>query len=52
LFALPGIFQNKEKIDLIIQYMERNGDMSDNYFEQNLGGDDAESIDNFKERIS
>ena len=37
----------KEKIDLIIQYMERNGDMSENYFEQILGGDDAETIDNF-----
>src|SRR6478736_8397065 len=31
----------REKIELIIQYMERNGDMSDNYFEQILGGDDA-----------
>ncbi len=37
----------KEKIDLIIQYMERNGDLSENYFEQILGGDDAETIDNF-----
>jgi phosphate starvation-inducible PhoH-like protein len=27
----------KEKIDLIVQYMERNGDMSENYFEQILG---------------
>lgn len=40
----------KEKIDLIIQYMERNGDLSANYFEQILGGDDAETIDNFVER--
>lgn len=40
----------REKIDLIIQYMERNGDMSDNYFEQILGGDDAETIDNFVDR--
>ena len=40
----------REKIELIIQYMERNGDMSDNYFEQILGGDDAETIDNFVER--
>ncbi len=40
----------REKIDLIIQYMERNGDMSDNYFEQILGGDDAEAIDNFVDR--
>ncbi len=40
----------KEKIDLVIQYMERNGDMSDKYFEQILGGDDAEVIDNFIDR--
>src|SRR5690348_12586857 len=40
----------KEKIDLIVQYLERNGHMSENYFEQILGGDDAESIDNFVER--
>jgi phosphate starvation-inducible PhoH-like protein len=37
----------KEKIDLIIQYMERSGGMSENYFEQILGGDDAETIDHF-----
>src|SRR5436190_2923842 len=42
----------KEKIDLIIQYMERNGDLSENYFEQILGGDDAETIDNFVDRNS
>src|SRR5688500_1561128 len=40
----------KEKIDLIVQYLQRNGHMSENYFEQILGGDDAESIDNFVER--
>ncbi|HAI82165.1 MAG TPA: phosphate starvation-inducible protein PhoH [Chitinophagaceae bacterium] len=40
----------KEKIDLIIQYMERNGDLSDNYFEQILGGDDAETVDHFVDR--
>lgn len=40
----------KEKINLIIQYMERNGDLSSNYFEQILGGDDAETLDNFVER--
>jgi phosphate starvation-inducible PhoH-like protein len=40
----------KEKIDLVIQYMERNGDMSENYFEQVLGGDDAETIDNFVDK--
>ncbi|HEY2727997.1 MAG TPA: PhoH family protein [Parafilimonas sp.] len=40
----------KEKIDLIIKYMERNGDMSENYLEQILGGDDAETIDNFVDK--
>lgn len=33
----------KEKIGLILQYMERNGDLSDNYFEQILGGDETEA---------
>src|SRR5207249_4692888 len=36
--------------DLIVQYLERNGHMSENYFEQILGGDDADSIDHFIER--
>ncbi|PZP46155.1 MAG: phosphate starvation-inducible protein PhoH [Pseudopedobacter saltans] len=40
----------KEKINLIVQYMERNGDLSSNYFEQILGGDDAETLDNFVDR--
>lgn len=40
----------KEKIDLIVQYLERNGHMSENYFQQILGGDDAETIDNFVDR--
>jgi phosphate starvation-inducible protein PhoH and related proteins len=40
----------KGKIELIVQYLERNGHMSENYFEQILGGDDAESIDNFVDR--
>ncbi len=39
----------KEKIDLLVQYLERNGHVSEQYFEQILGGDDAETIDNFKE---
>ncbi len=51
LSGAPEQIENaKEKIDLIIQYMERNGDMSTNYFEQILGGDDAETIDNFVDR--
>jgi phosphate starvation-inducible protein PhoH and related proteins len=37
----------KEKIDLLVQYLQRNGHVSENYFEQILGGDDAESVDNF-----
>ncbi|MDQ2752393.1 MAG: PhoH family protein, partial [Bacteroidota bacterium] len=45
--APEQVDQAKEKIDLVVQYMERNGDLSDNYFEQILGGDDAETIDNF-----
>ena len=40
----------KEKIDLIIQYLQRNGHLSENYFEQILGGDDAETVDNFIEK--
>lgn len=40
----------KEKIDLIVQYLQRNGHMSENYYAQILGGDDAEVIDNFVER--
>ncbi len=39
----------KEKIILIVQYLERNGHLSENYFEQILGGDDAETVDNFKD---
>lgn len=37
----------KEKIELIVQYLERNGHLSENYFEKILGGDDAETMDNF-----
>jgi len=33
-----------------VQYLERHGHMSENYFEQILGGDDAEAIDHFIER--
>ncbi|MEE6186473.1 PhoH family protein [Niabella digestorum] len=40
----------KEKINLVIAYLERNGSMSNNYFDQILGGDDTEVIDNFIER--
>jgi phosphate starvation-inducible PhoH-like protein len=40
----------REKIGLILQYLERNGHLSENYFEQILGGDDAETIDNFVDK--
>ncbi len=40
----------REKIDLLVQYLERNGNLSENYFEQILGGDDAETVDHFKDR--
>ncbi len=40
----------REKIVLIVQYLERNGHMSENYFEQILGGDDAETVDHFVDR--
>src|SRR5215212_4959591 len=40
----------REKISLIVTYLERNGHMSQNYFEQILGGDDAEVIDHFQEK--
>lgn len=40
----------REKIDLIVQYLERNGHLSENYFERILGGDDAEVVDNFVDR--
>jgi phosphate starvation-inducible protein PhoH and related proteins len=40
----------KEKIDLLVQYLERNGHLSENYFAQILGGDDAETVDNFIEK--
>ncbi|MCX8019011.1 MAG: PhoH family protein [Chitinophagaceae bacterium] len=39
----------REKIELIIAYLERNGHMSQNYFEQVLGGDDSETVDHFRE---
>jgi phosphate starvation-inducible protein PhoH and related proteins len=40
----------KEKIDLLIKYLERSGHMSENYFSQILGGDDEKAIDNFIDR--
>lgn len=45
--APEQIEEAKEKIDLLIQYLQRNGHMSDNYFDQILGGDDEQVVDNF-----
>ena len=51
LSGAPEQIENaKEKIELIVQYLERNGHMSENYFEQVLGGDDGETVDHFVER--
>jgi phosphate starvation-inducible PhoH-like protein len=44
------ILDAREKIGLIVQYIERNGHMSENYFEQILGGDDQQAVDNFIDR--
>ncbi len=40
----------RDKIELIVQYLEKNGHMSENYFDQVIGGDDAETVDNFIDR--
>ncbi len=48
--APEQIEEAKEKITLLIQYLERNGQMSENYLEQILGGDDEKTLDNFMER--
>ena len=37
----------KEKVNLVLQYLERNGHLSEAYFEQILGGDDPEITDHF-----
>ena len=51
LSGAPEQIENaREKIEMLIQYLERNGHVSENYFEQILGGDDAETVDNFIER--
>ncbi|MEJ7767927.1 MAG: PhoH family protein [Chitinophagaceae bacterium] len=40
----------KEKINLVVQYLQRNGHLTETYLEQILGGDDAETVDNFVDR--
>lgn len=39
-----------EKVNLVLQYLERNGHLSEDYFEQILGGDDLETTDNFADK--
>ncbi len=48
--APEQIEEAKEKIELLVQYLERNGHMSENYFDQILGGDDEKAVDNFMDR--
>ncbi len=48
--APEQIVDAREKINLIVQFIERNGHMSEQYLEQILGGDDQQSIDHFVER--
>jgi len=48
--ANEQIEEAKEKIELLVQYLQRNGHMSENYFLQILGGDDEKAIDNFVDR--
>jgi phosphate starvation-inducible PhoH-like protein len=48
--ASDQVEQAKDKIELLVQYLERNGNVSHNYFEQILGGDDTETMDNFVEK--
>jgi len=39
-----------EKVNLVLQFLERTGHLSEAYFEQILGGDDAEVTDNFADK--
>jgi len=39
-----------EKVNLVLQYLERNGNLSEAYFEQILGGDDQEVTDHFVDK--
>src|SRR6185437_761908 len=48
--APEQIEEAREKINLAVQYLERNGQMSENYLEQILRGDDEKVIDHFIEK--
>lgn len=40
----------KEKIGLLVQYIERNGQVTENYLNQIMGVEEAETVDNFAEK--
>jgi len=40
----------EEKIGQIVKYLERNGNLTENYFEQILGDEEGTGIDNFSDR--
>ncbi|MFB6457344.1 PhoH family protein [Chitinophaga sp. Hz27] len=40
----------EEKIGQIVKYLERNGNLTENYFEQILGDEEGAGIDNFSDR--
>lgn len=48
--AAEYVEEAKEKINLILKYMERSGDLSDNYFEEILGSVDEGKVDHFLEK--
>ncbi|HEY5391136.1 MAG TPA: PhoH family protein [Hanamia sp.] len=51
LSGAPEQIENaRDKINLAVQYLERNGNMSENYLEQILGGDDERVVDYFVEK--
>ncbi|SEA48427.1 phosphate starvation-inducible protein PhoH [Arachidicoccus rhizosphaerae] len=48
--AAEYVEEAKEKINLMIKYMERSGDLSDSYFEEILGSVDEGKVDHFLEK--
>jgi phosphate starvation-inducible PhoH-like protein len=40
----------EEKIGQIVKYLERNGNLTENYYEQILGDEEGTKVDNFSER--
>jgi phosphate starvation-inducible PhoH-like protein len=48
--SVEQIDSAREKIETLVQYLQKNGNVSQNYFEQILGGDDVETLDHFVEK--